>query len=144
MRAFATALLLAFLAAPASAGDREDLTALLNDFLAGAAGDAEIHARFWADDLIYTSSSGKRFGKDEIMQGMAEAKGEPVTASYRGEEVDIRLFGDTAVVAFKLLGEDRSKGEAVTSHYFNTGTFVKRNGEWEAVAWQATKIPGSD
>jgi hypothetical protein len=25
--------------------------------------------------------------------------------------------------------------------YFNTGTFRKRDGEWRAVAWQATRIP---
>jgi hypothetical protein len=26
-------------------------------------------------------------------------------------------------------------------YYWNTGTFVKRDGEWRVVAWQATKIP---
>ncbi|SDZ93541.1 nuclear transport factor 2 family protein [Microbulbifer marinus] len=144
MRALLGILLFALLAAQASAGDREQLRQQLDQFLAGAAGDADVHQRFWADDLIYTSSSGRRFGKDVIMQGLEGAKGQPVTASYRAEEVDIRLFDDTAVVAFKLVGEDRSSGEAVTSHYFNTGTFVKRNGEWRAVAWQATKIPGED
>jgi hypothetical protein len=27
------------------------------------------------------------------------------------------------------------------ANYFNTGTFVKRDNKWQAVAWQATKIP---
>ena len=39
----------------------------------------------------------------------------------------------TAVVAFRLVSEPQQ--------YFNTGTFVKRGGRWQAVAWQATKIP---
>ncbi len=26
-------------------------------------------------------------------------------------------------------------------NYFNTGTFLKREGKWQAVAWQATIIP---
>jgi hypothetical protein len=36
-------------------------------------------------------------------------------------------------VAFRLV--------TATQQYFNTGTFVKREGRWQAVAWQATKIP---
>lgn len=141
MRIFAMACLFAMLASPASAGDREQLEKLLDSFLAGAAGDAAVHRRFWADDLVYTSSSGKRFGKDLIMQGLEKAQDQPPTASYSAEEVDIRLLGDTAVVAFKLVGKDWAGGETVISHYYNTGTFVKRNGEWRALAWQATKIP---
>jgi hypothetical protein len=32
----------------------------------------------------------------------------------------------------------------VVSQYFNTGTFLKREGEWRAVAWQATRIPAPE
>ena len=28
-----------------------------------------------------------------------------------------------------------------TLNFLNTGTFLKRNGEWRAVAWQATRVP---
>jgi hypothetical protein len=27
------------------------------------------------------------------------------------------------------------------ANYFNTGTFLKRGGKWQAVGWQATRIP---
>ena len=44
-------------AAPAAA----ELTKLLNEFLAGAShNDAAMHDRFWAEDVIYTGSSGRR------------------------------------------------------------------------------------
>jgi hypothetical protein len=26
-------------------------------------------------------------------------------------------------------------------YYYNTGTFLRRDGEWRVVAWQATRIP---
>ncbi len=53
-------------AQPAQA--EEELTKLLHDFMEGASqNDAAMHDRFWAEDLIYTSSSGERFGKVEIM-----------------------------------------------------------------------------
>ena len=47
----------------------------------------------------------------------------------------------TAVVAFRLVGKTNKTGKTETANYFNTGTFVKRDGKWQAVAWQATKIP---
>ena len=135
------------LAQPAMASDAEELTALLQDFLANSDKEAA-HERFWAEDLVYSSSAGLRFGKAEIMEGF-ESSGEDVEEGdaepavvYSGEDVDVRLYGDTAIVAFKLVGtptDTASGGEAL--YYFNTGTFLKRNGIWKVVAWQATKIP---
>ncbi|WP_390593646.1 nuclear transport factor 2 family protein [Simiduia litorea] len=136
---------------PLFAQDKAQLTQLLINFL-HATDSAEQHQRFWADDLIYTSSAGSRFGKAEIMAGFApssdteegsENEGDTVQ-TYAAEDVDIRLFGTTAVVAFKLVGTSAGNEGAHTTYYFNTGTFVKRAGQWQAVAWQATKIPESD
>ena len=139
--------LAALLMQPAVASDVEEITALLQDFLANSHTEAA-HELFWADDLVYSSSAGLRFGKAEIMEGFESNAGDDEVAdeepavTYTGEEVDVRLYGDTAVVAFKLVGtptDTASGGEEL--HYFNTGTFLKRDGEWRAVAWQATKIP---
>jgi hypothetical protein len=147
-----TTLLLLGAAFPAWAGsDEERLTTLLDEFLAGASvNDIAAHERFWADDLVYTSSSGLRFGKADILEGVrAEPEPEPDTGPgepetvYTAEDVRIRLYGDMAVVAFRLLGNPRVDNEKV-AQYFNTGTFVKRDQQWQAVAWQATKIPDSD
>lgn len=136
------ALLLLGMANPCWAeSDKELLAALLHDFMAGAsANDVAAHEKFWAEDLVYTSSSGLRFGKADILEGMkAEAgSGEPETV-YSAEDVQIRLYGDTAVVAFRLMGSPRG-GDGQLMQYFNTGTFVKRDQQWRAVAWQATII----
>ena len=52
-----------------TAPDAPELTKLLQDFLAGAGrNDAAMHERFWADDLIYTSSAGRQIGKADIMK----------------------------------------------------------------------------
>ena len=50
----------------------------------------------------------------------------------------VQLYGDTAVVAFRLLGQAAS---ADATEYLNTGTFVRRDDGWRAVAWQATRVP---
>ena len=65
--------------------------------------------------------------------------GEP-PVTYSAEDVRIQQYGDTAIVAFRLVG--KAAGDNPEAQYFlNTGTFLKRNGEWRAVAWQATQVP---
>ena len=127
-------------AAPAPAA--EELTKLLKYFLDGASrNDVAVHDRFWADDLIYTRSAGVRVGKADILAnaGSPEAAAEPPTA-YTAEDIRIQQYGDTAVVAFRLVGTTGSGPEAEVTQFLNTGTFVKRGGEWRAVAWQATRM----
>jgi len=125
--------------------EKAALTSLLNDFLAGQS--YEHHDRFWADDLIYTSSAGLRFDKKFIMDGMSkddtkdEDTSEKIEMIYSAEEVDIRIYGTTAIVAFKLVGTEIQADVTSNNYYFNTGTFLKRNNKWQAIAWQATKIP---
>ncbi|NEZ04308.1 nuclear transport factor 2 family protein [Wenzhouxiangella sp. XN201] len=136
------AALFALLATTAAAQDTDaegELRQLLDEFMAGAsANDAEMHDRFWSEDLVYTSSSGKRFGKAEIMQGLAEAPAEPEQAgpTYSARAVETRVFGDTAVITFTLVASTDGDEE---TRYFNTGVFRLDSDQWRAVAWQATK-----
>ena len=128
----------------ASPSDADVLAKLVDEFLA-AAHRRSAHERFWADDLVYTSSSGLRFGKAEIMQGFAddgEQEDAPPTIIYSGEDVAVSVYGSAAVVTFKLVGTPAEPSAAeAADYYFNTGTFIKRDGVWKVVAWQATKIP---
>jgi ketosteroid isomerase-like protein len=131
-----------------TAPDAAELTKLLQDFLAGAGrNDAAMHERFWADDLIYTSALGRRKGKADIMRELREegpSKPGDETAVYAAEEIRIQQYGDTAIVAFRLVATATDKaGKKEIKNYFNTGTFLKRNGKWQATGWQATAIPNA-
>jgi ketosteroid isomerase-like protein len=125
--------------APASA----ELTKLLTDFLVGASGnDATMHDRFWADDVIYTSALGERRGKPEIMSRVRAARPPQATetkSNYSAEDIRIHQYGNTAIVAFRLVNRVEKDGRTEIEKYFNTGTFLKRSGKWQVVAWQATK-----
>jgi len=123
--------------------DKDDLENLLHDFLRGASeNNPEIHDRFWAEDLIYTSSNGERVTKKIIMDGLDDNNNIAETPDYHAEEIQIRLFDDMAVIAFKLVAVSlNSNGDEERLEFYNTGTFQKRNGQWKAVAWQATRIP---
>ena len=129
-------------ASPAPPPAAAELNALLDEFLAGASrNDAAVHERFWGDDLVYTGSSGKRRGKAELMSDVRTAPSpKPGTSTaYTAEDVSVRQYGDTAVIAFRLVGTTTADGKTEVAHFLNTGTFVRRGGRWQAVAWQATK-----
>lgn len=136
-------LLAALFVTPARASEQDELQKLLENFLATTHEKAS-HERFWAEDLVYTSSNGTRFGKTTILSGFEgpAAEDEGPRLVYSATDVDIRTFDDFAVVAFQLVGTPQD-GTAVLN-YFNTGTFQKRAGHWRAIAWQATVIPPKD
>ncbi len=136
---------------PAPAPDAAELTQLLKDFLAGASrNDVAMHDRFWADDLIYTGSSGRRIGKADIMRDVRgeaapkendKPKAEEENTTYSAEDIRIQQYGTTAIVAFRLVGTTQKGDKTEVANYLNTGTFLKRDGKWQVVAWQATKMP---
>ena len=147
--AMAVPLLAIAVAAPLAAGPPAPagaaLTTLLKEFLAGASrNDAATHERFWAEDLIYTASAGRRIGKADILRDVRSAPapgpGDPVPV-YTAEDIRIQPYGDTAILAFRLVETTTQDGKAAVNNYLNTGTFVKRDGRWQAVAWQATRMP---
>ena len=128
-----------------TAPDTTELTKLLQDFLAGAGrNDVAIHDRFWSEDLIYTASAGRRIGKADIMREVSAEPhpkpGEEETV-YTSEDIQIHQYGDTAIVAFRLVATTNKDGKKQVTHYLNTGTFLKRDGKWQAVSWQATAMP---
>jgi ketosteroid isomerase-like protein len=130
-----------------TAPDAAELTKLLQDFLAGASkNDIAMHDRFWADELVYTSALGRRKSKPDIMRELrdetkATPKPEEGTTVYTAEDIRIQQYGETAVVAFRLVGTTDKAGTKTAANYFNTGTFLKRNGKWQVIAWQATALP---
>jgi len=147
MHTFPLLITLALLATTPAAKDAPTLTAMLNDFLAGASqNDAAVHDRFWADDLIYTGSSGRRIGKADILKDVRSAPAptpnDPKVV-YTAEDVRIQQYGNAALVAFRLVATTTSADSTSVSRYLNSGMFLKRDGRWQVVGWQATKIPST-
>jgi hypothetical protein len=143
-----TALVLTARLEAQTAPDGAELTRLLREFLDGASrNDAAVHDRFWAEDLVYTRSAGTRVGKKEILDGLRAAPapqpGAPTTL-YFAEDIRIQQYGDTAIVAFQLVGTTQRDGKAEVARFLNTGTFLRRSGRWQAVTWQATRVPRGD
>lgn len=131
-----------------NAPDAPELTRLLNEFLAGASrNDATVHDRFWAEDVIYTGSGGRRRGKTEIMHDVRSAPapkpGDPTTV-FTAEDIRIQQYGNTAIIAFRLVGTTVKDAKTEVMSYLNSGTLVKRNSKWQVVNWQSTRMPRAE
>ncbi len=131
-----------------TAPDAAELTKLLNDFLDGASrNDAAMHDRFWAEDVIYTGSAGRRRGKADIMKDVRSApapKPGDAKTTYTAEDVRIQQYGGFAIVAFRLVATTEKDGKTEVTKYLNTGSFLKRKGKWVVVSWQATKAASAE
>jgi hypothetical protein len=145
---FTLLLLLVASVSAQTAPDAAELTKLLNDFLAGASrNDTTIHERFWADDLIYTRSAGRRVNKAEVMHDVRTAPAPKPTdpkTIYTAEDIRIQQYGETAVVAFRLVATTETGGTKNVANLLNSGTFVKRDGKWQVVNWQSTRMPRTE
>lgn len=124
-------------------GTSADLKKLLNEFLAAAGrSDKAVFNRFFADDLIYTRSAGVTITKADIMKGLNEpVKPDDPKSTYSADDITVRDYGSTAIVNFRLIQHVEDRGKKTINYYRNTGTFLKRDGRWQAVAWQATQVP---
>jgi len=145
---FAGLILASTALAQTAAPDAAELTKLLNDFLAGASrNDPVVHERFWADDLIYTRSAGRRVNKAEIMHDVRSApapKPDDPQTVYTAEDIRIQQYGNTAIVAFRLVATTEVDGAKQVQNLLNSGTFLKRDGKWQVVNWQSTRMPGTE
>ncbi len=111
---------------------------LVRDFLANVPkNDPKVFQEFFADDVIYTRSVGVTVNKAEILKNIdVRAANEP-QATYEADDITVHPYGNMAVINFRLVQHNGAQ----TNYFRNTGTFLKRNGKWQAVAWQATKVP---
>ena len=74
-----------------------------------------------------------------------ESVREPKSAdksTYSAEDIVVHDYGETVVVAFRLEAQIEKDGTMQPAHFRDTGTFLRRNGRWQVVAWQATKVAG--
>ncbi|HTK96204.1 MAG TPA: nuclear transport factor 2 family protein, partial [Terriglobales bacterium] len=101
--------------------------------------DKKMFDRFFADELIYTRATGAVITKKDVLKSLDEPlPPNTPTAVFSAEDVQVRQYGNVAIIAFKLV---QKLSDGNTGYYRNTGTFLKRHGKWQAIGWQATPLP---
>ena len=98
-------------------------------------GDVQALEEILADDLIYTHTTARLDTKTSFIDAISSGK-----SNYRSierEDVKVRQFGDTAVVTGHVkfhVGDNKFE-----ARYLDV--YAKRNGAWQMVAWQSTRLP---
>jgi ketosteroid isomerase-like protein len=109
---------------------------LVRDFLRNVPkNDPKVFQEFFADDVIYTRSAGVTVNKAEILKNIGVRAANEPEVTYEADDVTVHPYGNMAVINFRLVQHNGAQ----TNYFRNTGTFLKRHGQWQAVAWQATK-----
>jgi ketosteroid isomerase-like protein len=91
-----------------------------------------------ADDWVNIDFQGRTVTKAQTLANLKS--GLPATQAAGLGEMKVRVFGDSAIVTGSDTEKSSDKGKDVIDKYLWTDVFVKRNGRWQAVASQSTKV----
>ena len=103
--------------------------------------DKDALNRILDDRFIFTDDKGQVFSKTEYIDAAMQAI---KVESYSLDDMTVRVFGDSAVVAGRWAGKLTIDGKNASGAFRYTDTFVKRLGRWRAVASQDTRMPPSE
>ena len=95
--------------------------------------------RIIAEDWAATNEMGKILNREEYLS--QTTANTDVIQSNENTDMQVRVFGDTAVVTGGLTEKGARNGTAYTDTYKWTDVFLKRGGHWQAVASQWAKVP---
>ena len=98
--------------------------------------DPEFSERTLSDDYVAITPLGQVINKSDTIN--ARRSGQLRYDSIDVTEMVVRLYGNTAVVTARAEVRGRDLGEEFNGPYRYTRVWVKRNGRWQTVSYQAT------
>ena len=119
--------------------DEQAVRQLLNE-IPGALERADIPAldRIYADDYTLVNEHGVLTTKAPRLAAIKSA--DLKYASVGFDEVNVRLYGNTAVATYRVTSKGQDKGQAIGGLFRATSTYVKMKGRWQLVAAQVSPI----
>lgn len=129
-----------FSAAPVLADDREDLLALEARWNQAII-DKDVRALdgILAPDFLYITPRGAVIRRADLIAGV---QGRRVTVDpFVTEEVEVRLYGDTAVLTGRFTQTLRLGDQHETTTYRYTDVYVRDGAGWRAVTAHSSVIP---
>ena len=90
------------------------------------------------DDIITTDPSGRV--TDKAQDKLDLSSGDFKIQSQELSDLKVHIYGNTAVAAGTNTVKGTYKGQDIGGKYRFTDTWVKRNGKWQVVASQYTKV----
>lgn len=100
--------------------------------------DAPALRRLYADEYMSTDQEGAVWNKAQDID--IDTTGASRLASFKLDDLKVRLYGDFAVVTGRNTSTGTLNGGAARGQSRFTDVFVKRDGRWQCVTSQATSI----
>ena len=139
---FILSLLAAGVVAADTTADVVQLEQKLTDALQRS--DVDAVAALWADDLVWIGLSGKRSSKAEQLAGMkaqAAAPGSaPAVVGVVNKDVNVRVYGETAVAIVLSTWTVRTPDGERASDYLATHVWNERGGQWRLVSAHISRV----
>jgi len=92
-----------------------------------------------ADDLVYTHSSARLDTKRSLIDGMVSGK--TVYTAVEPSDVKAQDLGDTVVLTGVAQIKVTVNGTPNAFGVRFTDVYARRNGRWQMVTWQSTRLP---
>jgi hypothetical protein len=127
-------------ATPAHNKDEDDVRRAETDrFAAMVKADVATLDKLLAPELSYTHGDARVVDKSVFL---AELKaGDFKYLTIVPNDLNVRVYGNTAVVTGGAGMDIVNKGAPAKIRIRYTNTQIKKNGSWQMVAWQATRLP---
>ena len=94
--------------------------------------------RALGDEYKFVADDGSVMDKAKTIASFKS--GERQITSYVRDEERVRVYGDTAIMTYRYASKETYKGQDDSSNDRLIRVFVKRNGRWQIVAGQETRI----
>jgi len=92
-------------------------------------------------NFLFIGTNGKLLDRNEYMQAWAHGYDKSIMPEFNLEEVQVRIFGDMALIVAKTKGKRlKDDGAFVTGETRYTDTYIREKGEWKCVQVQLTSI----
>jgi hypothetical protein len=99
----------------------------------------EVARRLHADDFQLINPFGGSLSKEQYLGGIASGQVDYLV--WEPERIDVRLYGQAAVIRYRSQLEIVVGGQKIALRpYWHTDLYEKRNGHWQVVWSHATEI----
>ncbi len=102
-------------------------------------GDTKAYGRIVGDDYVFTNQDALVRTKAQMVS--AYDSGSLKYESVKFDEIKVHAYGDTAVVTGRQTVKAQDNGKDISGQFRYTRVYVKRQGRWQLVATQVTRIP---
>lgn len=96
-------------------------------------------ASILADDLVYTHSSAAVDSKASYLESLTS--GRVTYKVIKPSNLQVRVFVDMAVIHGEAAMEVDANGQQIVNTLRFTDVWARRDGRWQMVAWQSTRMP---